>query len=129
MATIYEVSELAGVSLATVSRVINDSAKVSKKTRDKVLAAMEQLDYRPNTIAHPTNSARTGDCCQWLSRPCRCRLGTAAWWPRHRVYYHRQRWERGTTGTLWRHREWSVDIGAIAQFARETIGLALFLTG
>jgi len=51
MANIYEVAELAGVSLATVSRVINTGAKVSEKTRQKVLAAMEQLGYKPNSIA------------------------------------------------------------------------------
>jgi LacI family transcriptional regulator len=51
MATIYEVSKLAGVSLATVSRVMNNSDKVTLKTRKKVEAAMRQLGYRPNTIA------------------------------------------------------------------------------
>ena len=51
MANIYQVAELAGVSLATVSRVINPGAKVSEKTRRKVLAAMEQLGYKPNSIA------------------------------------------------------------------------------
>ena len=51
MANIYEVAELAGVSLATVSRVINPGAKVSEKTRQKVLSAMEQLGYQPNSIA------------------------------------------------------------------------------
>jgi LacI family transcriptional regulator, galactose operon repressor len=51
MANIYEVAELAGVSLATVSRVINPGAKVSDKTRQKVLSAMKQLGYRPNSIA------------------------------------------------------------------------------
>ena len=51
MANIYEVAELAGVSLATVSRVINPGAKVSDKTRQKVLDAMRQLGYRPNSIA------------------------------------------------------------------------------
>jgi LacI family transcriptional regulator len=51
MANIYEVAELAGVSLATVSRVINPGAKVSEKTRQKVLAAMQQLGYQPNSIA------------------------------------------------------------------------------
>ena len=50
-ANIYEVAELAGVSLATVSRVINPGAKVSDKTRQKVLAAMEKLGFRPNSIA------------------------------------------------------------------------------
>lgn len=51
MATIYEVSTLAGVSLATVSRVINKSNRVSDKTRQKVEAAMSELGYRPNSIA------------------------------------------------------------------------------
>ncbi|QIR14897.1 LacI family DNA-binding transcriptional regulator [Shewanella aestuarii] len=51
MATIYDVSVLAGVSLATVSRVMNNNTKVSDKTRQKVLDAMASLDYRPNTIA------------------------------------------------------------------------------
>jgi LacI family transcriptional regulator len=51
MATIYEVSELAGVSLATVSRVMNKNARVSEKTTAKVEAAMAQLGYRPNAIA------------------------------------------------------------------------------
>ena len=51
MANIYEVAELAGVSLATVSRVINPGAKVSEKTRQKVLDAMRQLGYQPNSIA------------------------------------------------------------------------------
>jgi LacI family transcriptional regulator len=59
MATIYEVSELAGVSLATVSRVMNKNARVSEKTRDKVLAAMKELDYRPNSIARSLASNRT----------------------------------------------------------------------
>ncbi|MDX1460579.1 MAG: LacI family DNA-binding transcriptional regulator [Xanthomonadales bacterium] len=59
MATIYEVSKLAGVSLATVSRVMNDPDKVSEKTRKKVIAAMKQLDYRPNTIAQSLASNRS----------------------------------------------------------------------
>jgi LacI family transcriptional regulator len=59
MATIYEVSKLAGVSLATVSRVMNDPGKVSENTQRKVLAAMEQLDYQPNTIAQSLASSRS----------------------------------------------------------------------
>lgn len=59
MATIYEVSDLAGVSLATVSRVMNDSGRVSEKTREKVLAAMRELDYRPNTVAQSLASNRS----------------------------------------------------------------------
>jgi LacI family transcriptional regulator len=59
MATIYEVSKLAGVSLATVSRVINDSGKVTVKTRKKVLAAIEELGYRPNSMAQSLASKRS----------------------------------------------------------------------
>ncbi|MCZ7544668.1 MAG: LacI family transcriptional regulator [Anaerolineae bacterium] len=51
MPTVKDVAELAGVSTATVSRVLNNSPKVSDDTRAKVAWAMEQLDYRPNRIA------------------------------------------------------------------------------
>ena len=61
MATIYEVSKLAGVSLATVSRVVNKNLSVSEKTRQKVLKAMEQLDYKPNLVAKSLASNRS-DC-------------------------------------------------------------------
>jgi LacI family transcriptional regulator len=57
MATIYDVSILAGVSLATVSRVMNNNTKVSDKTRQKVLDAMASLGYRPNTIAQSLASS------------------------------------------------------------------------
>jgi len=57
MATIYDVSQRAGVSLATVSRVINKNSNVSEKTKQKVLAAMAELDYRPNTIAQSLASS------------------------------------------------------------------------
>lgn len=59
MATIYEVSKRAGVSLATVSRVMNNSANVSNETRQKVLAAMAELNYRPNSIAQSLASNRS----------------------------------------------------------------------
>ena len=59
MATIYEVSKLAGVSLATVSRVINNNTRVSDKTRLKVETAMNELGYRPNSIAQSLASNRT----------------------------------------------------------------------
>lgn len=59
MPTIYEVSEKAGVSLATVSRVINNSAKVSARTREKVEAVMSELGYRPNSVAQSLASNRS----------------------------------------------------------------------
>jgi LacI family transcriptional regulator len=59
MATIYEVSKLAGVSLATVSRVINKTAPVREATREKVEAAMKELGYRPNSVAQSLASNRS----------------------------------------------------------------------
>lgn len=48
---IYDVSKQAGVSIATVSRVINGNPNVSDRTRKKVLAVMEELGYTPNVFA------------------------------------------------------------------------------
>ncbi|OHU88081.1 MULTISPECIES: LacI family DNA-binding transcriptional regulator [Pseudoalteromonas] len=59
MATIYQVSELAGVSLATVSRVMNNNTRVSDKTKQKVLKAMAELGYQPNSIAQSLASNRS----------------------------------------------------------------------
>ena len=48
---IYDISRLAGVSIATVSRVLNGSDKVSDATRQKVLDIMERNGYTPNAFA------------------------------------------------------------------------------
>lgn len=59
MATIKQVSELAGVSLATVSRVINKTDQVKPHTKAKVEEAMKQLGYRPNFIAQSLASSKS----------------------------------------------------------------------
>lgn len=51
MATIKDVARLAGVSVATVSRVINNSPKASEASRLAVHSAMESLSYHPNANA------------------------------------------------------------------------------
>lgn len=48
---IYDVSAKAGVSIATVSRVLNGNSNVSEKTKNKVLAVMNELGYTPNVFA------------------------------------------------------------------------------
>lgn len=49
--TLDDVAQLAGVSYQTVSRVLNRSEQVSPRTREKVEAAMQQLNYVPNRVA------------------------------------------------------------------------------
>ncbi|WP_312687893.1 HTH-type transcriptional regulator GalS [Kosakonia sp.] len=51
MITIRDVARQAGVSVATVSRVLNNSALVSQETREAVMKAVAQLGYRPNANA------------------------------------------------------------------------------
>ena len=48
---IYDVSQKANVSIATISRVLNGNPNVSEKTRAKVLAVMDELGYTPNVFA------------------------------------------------------------------------------
>lgn len=51
MATMLDVSIRAGVSKATVSRVLNGTGQVKESTRQQVFKAMEELGYRPNFLA------------------------------------------------------------------------------
>ncbi|MEA2284134.1 MAG: hypothetical protein QOJ21_177 [Solirubrobacteraceae bacterium] len=55
----YDVARLAGVSHQTVSRVVNGSERVRSETRDRVHAAMEQLGYRPNSVARALVTGRS----------------------------------------------------------------------
>lgn len=57
--TIKEVAKLAGVSIGTVSRVINQVPSVRPATRQAVLDAMEQLGYKPNTSAQAVRRGET----------------------------------------------------------------------
>lgn len=59
MAGIKEIAKITGLSLATVSRVFNESHLVSPKTREKVLKAAEELDYQPNIMAAALRSGKS----------------------------------------------------------------------
>ena len=58
-AVMADVGRLAGVSHQTVSRVINGSRHVSPETRERVLSAMRELGYRPNSIARALVTGRS----------------------------------------------------------------------
>lgn len=57
--TVKDVARAAGVSTATVSRVVNDDARISRETRTRVLEAIEKLDYKINNIARSLKTNRT----------------------------------------------------------------------
>lgn len=57
--TIYDVAREAGVSLATVSRVINGSSVVKEKTKQNVLEVIKRLDFKPNEVARGLATSKT----------------------------------------------------------------------
>ena len=57
--TIYDVAKRADVSLATVSRVLNNPEKVAEATKQRVLKVIEDLGYRPNMVARGLASRKT----------------------------------------------------------------------
>lgn len=57
--TIYDVAREAGVSMATVSRVVNGNPNVKPATRKRVHEAIERLGYRPNAVARGLASKKT----------------------------------------------------------------------
>lgn len=57
--TIKDVARIAGVSSATVSRVINNSPKISRDTREKVLECIKKLDFRINGAARSLKTNRS----------------------------------------------------------------------
>ncbi len=56
--TLKQVAKLAGVSLATASRVLNGHPNVSSPVRERVLQVMQQQDYKPNPVARSLASSR-----------------------------------------------------------------------
>ncbi|QWT23959.1 LacI family DNA-binding transcriptional regulator [Subtercola sp. PAMC28395] len=58
-ASVFDVAKLAGVSHQTVSRVLNEHPSLRASTRQKVLDAMRELNYRPNAAARALSSSRS----------------------------------------------------------------------
>ncbi|PKH26694.1 cytochrome-c peroxidase [Enterobacterales bacterium CwR94] len=58
--SIQKIAQLAGVSVATVSRVLNNQGTVKEKNRERVLAAIKASNYQPNLLARQLRTARSG---------------------------------------------------------------------
>ncbi len=56
-ANIYAIAKEAGVSIATVSRVMNNTASVSEKSKKRVLDAVKKLNYVPNSVARSLSTS------------------------------------------------------------------------
>ncbi len=70
--TLQDVANRAGVSKATASRVLNGNVRVDPETRERVLAAMAELDYTPSATAQRLSSGRTltiSVVTSYLTRP------------------------------------------------------------
>ena len=59
MATMKEVAEIAGVSTAAVSHVVNGTKRLSPETTERILMAIQQANYTPNTLAKSLRSGQT----------------------------------------------------------------------
>lgn len=66
--TSKDIAKAAKVSQATVSRVLSGGANVQAETRERVLAVMQQLNYRPNGMARAMRTNRTGNIGVVVSR-------------------------------------------------------------
>src|SRR5690625_1124261 len=67
MATIYDVAKKSGYSITTVSKVLNNYSNVSKRAKDKVMLAVEELGYIPYSSARTLATKRTNMICVVLS--------------------------------------------------------------
>ncbi len=59
MISIKDVAKIAGISIATVSRTINNKDRVTKQTRERVRRAIEKTGFSPNALAQNFHRGRT----------------------------------------------------------------------
>lgn len=67
MAGMKDVADVAGVSASTVSRVLNGKSYVNEETRQRVLAAVEKTNFRPNALAKSLKIGRSNTICLMVS--------------------------------------------------------------
>ncbi|MDV5140684.1 LacI family DNA-binding transcriptional regulator [Chimaeribacter arupi] len=74
-ATIYDIARMAGVSKSTVSRVLNNQPNISPEARDRVLQAIDTLNYQPSKLARALTSSGFDAIMVISTRPTRSTLG------------------------------------------------------
>lgn len=59
MTTLKDVAERSGITVTTVSRILNNRGYISEKTRKKVYEVMKELNYQPNELARSLSKKHT----------------------------------------------------------------------
>ena len=59
MATLRDVAKLANVDISTVSRALNNTSYVHPDTRERIMAAVKELSYKPNVLAKGLRQGKT----------------------------------------------------------------------
>lgn len=67
IANLKDVAKMAGVSISTVSRVLNGKSCVNDETKKRVLDAVEQINYRPNIVSKSLKMGRSNTICLMVS--------------------------------------------------------------
>lgn len=73
--TIYDIARVAGVSKSTVSRVLNKQTNISPEAREKVLRAIDELQYQPNKLARALTSSGFDAIMVISTRPAKTTAG------------------------------------------------------
>lgn len=118
--TSKDIARVANVSQATVSRVLSGSLNVQAETRDRVLAVMRQLNYRPNGMARAMRTSRTGNIGVVVSR-----LANPLY-PEMLQILGQQLTEAGLRMMVWNTDE--TDEGAAASAVRESLVDGVIMT-
>ncbi len=71
-ASMREVAELAGVAISSVSRVLSEHPDVSAEMRERVQAAVRQLEYEPDFLAQSLRRGNSGGTGSSAGSKCRC---------------------------------------------------------
>jgi DNA-binding LacI/PurR family transcriptional regulator len=88
MASIKDVAKKAGVGIATVSRVVNNSGYVKKETRLKVEKVIQEMEFRPNEIARSMTKQKNGIVALIIPNSTHLFFGELVYYFEQELYKH-----------------------------------------